>query len=532
MDGKEQHNQGHSTARTLGIKTARSGLTYAIGQVVGSLLVLVMLVMLARLLTASNFGIYAIAIAFYTILSVCGNFGMGTALRKSIPPVMSDKKRISEMISSGYAVALSIALAVAIIGALSSGFIAKSIYHNPSISGLLMFASLLVFLYVLFNLTLAILIALDKVKHGTFVYIAYALAQLLAAATLVILGYGVLGALAGLAIGLAVPALIGIAIIYRSAGFSKPSRKTIKELTGFSVPIVISNIAIQGPPNLAILLLGVYTTAAIVGNYNAAYRLGNFVSIFFVANSFILLPAFSKAFSDDNLRAKIGKIFNQSIYYTLLFFFPLLIFGVSVSQPLFTALFSGKYAMAPLYFAVIALGTTVTIISNYSGNLIVSYGNTKSFMKYQLAAVLIQVALLGALTPFLKATGILLSLFIVSPFIIDIMYINALKRQFSLKQEYGQMLRLAIPSVVLLALLTFASIAMHQSIWMIPLNLAATILLFPPLAVLTGGIRKENLEFIRDLSGTVRMKKAADVLVRYATLFMRTESHQTAHHPK
>ena len=439
-----------SSERALGIRAAKGTLIYTIGNIVGSLAVLLLLIILARLLNPSDFGLYAIAIAFYNILA--GHFVFGTVIRKEIPQA-KENRRIAELIINGYSVSLIIALAVSAIAMLASNFIAVSIYHNPAMTNSLVLASALVFLYALFNLTLATLIAIEKVKEGTVIYLLYAFIQLFASVALVLYGYGVFGAIVGLGIGLIIPSIIGICIIARhiEGRLVRPDKKTARHMVDFSVPVLASNVATYVPPNLAILLLGVYATSLTVGNYNAAFRFGSFVSVILVSISFVLLPAFAKAFSDKDLSSKIGKIYNSSIYYTLLLLLPVVIYVVSVSQPLMYLLFSSKYLLAPFYFAVIALGSTVGIISTYAGNLIVGYGDTKRFMYYQLLAVAIQVILLFALVPFFGANGALLALFVISQVLMDILFVYALSKQFTFKQHFAQILRLAIPAVILLA---------------------------------------------------------------------------------
>ncbi len=511
-----------SSVRTLGVNAAKSTLTYTIGNIIGSSAILLLLVILARLLKPVDFGIYAIAIAFYMLLSIGGHFGMGTALRKELPQILDNRKRVAELISNSYVIALLVALAIALIAMALSSTIAIDIYHNPGISSTLVLASSLVFFYALFNLTLAILIAIDRVRTGTMMYLSYAFIQLFAATALVVAGYGVFGAMVGLGISLLVPSLFGIykIFVYIEGKFVMPSKKAIKHLMGFSAPVVASNVAMQGPPNLAILLLGVYATAIIVGNYNAAFRFGNFVNVFLVANAFILLPSFAMAFSDKNLSLKIGKIYNSSIQYTLMLMLPVLVYAVSVARPLMRLLFSAQYSIAPFYFAVIVLGTSMGIISTYAGNLIVSYGDTKRFMAYQLLGVSIQIALLFVLTPLFQANGALLALFVISPIILDIIYINALYRQFSFRHSMGSMLRLVIPSLVLLALLYAITLLLHNAVYSLLTNLVLTVLLFPPLAVAFGGIRRENTELIREIGKSLRINRLADCLVKYTEMFM------------
>lgn len=518
---EDEAKESKNAARLLGMKAAKGTFIYTIGNVIGSAAVLLLLIILARLLNPSDFGLYAIAIAFYNLLA--GHFVFGTVIRKDIPQIEDNKEKIAELISNGYIIALIIALAVSIIAMLLSNFIAVSIYHNPAMSSSLVLASALVFLYALFNLTLATLIALDKTKEGTIIYLLYAFIQLFASVALVLAGYGVFGAIVGLGIGLIIPAIIGIYLIAKhiKGKFTGPRKSVIKHMLGFSTPVIASNIALFAPPNLAILLLGVYSTTLIVGNYNAAYRFGNFVSVILVSISFVLLPAFSKAFSDKKLAQKIGHIYNSSIYYTLLLLLPVVIYVVSVAHPLLYLLFSSKYNLAPFYFIIIALGSTLGIISTYASNLQVGYGDTKKFMYYQVLAVIIEIALLLVLTPLFGVNGVLLALFVISQVIIDIIYVYALYRQFSFKHQFRPLINLVIASVLLLALLFLITRFLNNSNWSLITNLVAIVILFPPLLAILGGIERKNIEFIRDLAKSLKISFIAKYILDYALFFIR-----------
>ncbi len=508
-----------SAVRKLGVSTAKGTLIYLAGNMIGSLAILLLLAILARLLSPAAFGLYAIAIAFYTILT--GHFTFGVILRKEVPG-MTEREKIRELMGGAYAVALIVGLAIAMAAVLLSGPIATYIYHDASFAPSLMLAGALVFLYTFFNLMLASLVAMGRVKYGTIIYLSYAFIQLVASTALVLMGYGVFGAIAGLGAGLLVPSLLGLYWVVRHAGRpSKPSRETMRHVVGFTSPLIASSIANQAPPNLAILLLGVFATTTVVGNYNAAFKFGNFVNVILLAVSYVLLPAFSRSFTDKRLSSKIGKIYNSSIYYTLLLLLPVVVYAVSVSQPLVLALFSSEYTMAPLYFALIAIGTTVGMLNTYASNLQIGYGDTRRFMKYQLAAALIQVALLGALVPYLGAIGAILALFIVSQIAINFLYIWALDRQFSLRHSFGGPARLAAASAVLLALLYGVTLLLQGSYWAILTNIVITVALFPPLAALFGAVRKWNLDFVNEVAHEIRLGKLGDYITGYAALFVK-----------
>ncbi len=508
-------------AKELGVRAAKGTAIYTVGNITGSLIVLLLLAILARLLSPAEFGLYAIAIAFYNLLSA--HFVFGTAMRKELPRSKDDKERQSGIISNGYYIAMPIAVAVAVAAVLLSGYVATGIYHNRAMAGQLEIASAMVVLYALFNMTLATLIAVGKTKKGTVLYLMYAIIQLIASVALVMLGYGVSGAIAGMGIGLIVPSAIGMLWVAQHIDwkFTNPSGSVMKGLAGFSAPVLASNVAQFAPTNLAILLLGVYASPLIVGNYNAAFRFGNFVSVVLASVSFVLLPIFSTAFSERSLSAKIGRIYNSSIYYTLLMLLPLLVYVVSVAHPLMFLLFSKEYALAPLYFIVIALGSALGIIGIYASNLQVGFGNTKLFMYYQLLAVAIQVALLFALTPLLGVDGVLLALFVISQVLIDIIYVYALYRQFRFRHEFARIARLIAPAAILVALLYPITLLLHNGDAALAVNLVLVVLLFPPLAALFKGVTGKELSFIRAATEGYGAGFIAKYILDYTQMFIR-----------
>ena len=75
------HEALHESSKA---RVARHGIIYVTGQMVGSVAVFLTLIILARQLQPAELGLYAIAIAFYTLLGIFSTFSMGTALRKKL----------------------------------------------------------------------------------------------------------------------------------------------------------------------------------------------------------------------------------------------------------------------------------------------------------------------------------------------------------------------------------------------------------------------------------------------------------------
>jgi len=510
----------------LSLDTAKKGVIYIGGEIATSVVTLILLIFLARFLQPSLFGLYAIAIAFNAILGIASNFGVGTTFRTLIPKMKmeKEKEKIDEMLCNGYFVALVLALLLTIAGMIASPYIANNIYHNSALVLPLELASIAEFFTVLFNLSQGAMVGLGLVKEATIANGVYSVLYLVGSVVLVLLGYGVTGAVAGLVVGLVLASVPSIYYIVKDTKLKLTGlrKQVMKKVTEFSVPIVTSYVATQGAQQFSVLLLGVYAAATVVGNYGAAFKLARIIEIVTTAITFILLGAFAEALAKRQTSKKIGEIYNGSLYYSALFLFPLIAYAISVAQPISNLLFSSIYTTAPLYFAVIAFGMALGLIALYAGTLIISSGNPKKFMKYQVSAVIIQIVLLLVLTPLYQAIGVLIALYLITPILLNILYMKALEDQFKFKHAFGQLIKITILSVVIGLFLYYAARAMHESGWTLVLNAVLMVAVFPPLAAWTKTVTKANLEFIKHTGARLKqLKTIIDLLVGYTYIFVR-----------
>lgn len=514
------------SAEELGIATARSGTVFVLSKVGGAAVTLMLLIFLTRYLRPADYGIYTLAVAFATLLGAGGNFGIGTALRKKLPEEKAEMKRRLGIISNAYAVSTLIALAISIAGIVLSGTIATHVYGNSSMAAPLEVASVIVLLTVLFNITIAVLVGLDMIKESAISNVTYTVIQLFATVILVALGYGVLGAMAGLAAGLLIGFILAFAYVAAN-GYARavmPSVKVARELTRFSAPVVVANIVASGTTSFAIAFLGVFAGAAVVGSFGAAYKLGRIVELVLTSTTFVLLPAFSKMFASEHLARRVSSIYGSSIYYMLLLLLPVLAWMVGAATPLTRLLFSSAYASAPFYFAVIAIGTAVGVIGSFAATLIIGNGDTKRFMRYQVIVVVAEVAMLLAFVPLYKAIGVLVAMFVIAPIFFDALYLRALREQFGLRLDMRRLASVALAAGVTGAVMLGIVIAMHGRYLSILATAAVDLLLYPALVVLFRGVGRRNIEFVRSIGKRFGMLYAPmNAMLRYAELFMPKE---------
>ncbi|MGI0100943.1 MAG: oligosaccharide flippase family protein [Candidatus Micrarchaeaceae archaeon] len=500
---------------------AEGGIFFTTSSIIRSALSLVLLVVLARLLQPSSYGLYSIVVALALIMGMNTDFGVGNALRKKLPESGSGGRTI-DIINNSYFASLSIGLCIFIIGMVAAPYVALYLYHNASLTLPIRIGFAAVVFSALMTANAAVLLGLRKGKIAGLGYIAYALSSLIASVVLVLLGYGVTGALFGLLAGYVVGFALSLALVLKHVEYriTRPSWITLKELYGFSTPVLASNMANTGIRDLGVVLLGIFATAAIVGNYGAAFKLGSLGDVILVAFMQALVPAYSYAMSKKGLSNKVESIYNRSVHYTLVFLLPLLVFLIASSRALIYLLFSSAYGLAPLYFAIIATGIVVNIFNRYGSAVVIGAGKVKEYMKYQVIIAAAVAALLFILTPLLGVMGVLIALFVVSPVALDVAFVAFLKKRMNVTLHLRKLFGVAAASLVLLAMLYYSSQLLHQRLLSLPVNAAVALVAYPPLLVLLRGADSNDIGFIESMGKRMHISAVAKPFARYASMFL------------
>lgn len=517
-----------------GINAAKSGGIFLSSNVISSILILVMSVFVARYLQPADFGLYTIVVAFSTFLSMGGNFGIGTAFRKYIP---ENKKSdvLGNMIASGYLISIIISVTITVVAIAFSPYIATMLYKDAALALPLMIASITFLLSVMLNLNIAALVALKKNRKSAYSIIGYSSIEMVAAIVLVYLGYGVLGAIAGIAIGTFIGLLISFASLFKEIELKtfKATKKMIGKLTSFSVPVVISYVFQNGVINFGILFLGLYASSFMLGNFGAAFRLGRFIEVLLASSTIVLLPTFAEAIT-NGFSKDIGLIYNKSVYYTFLLILPIVAYISATSVQISKLFFTSSYTLTPFYLSFIVIGSAINIIGTYAGILLLGYGKAKDFMKYQVMGIIVEVMLLAYLVPLHTALGLLVAIFAIGPVLMGIIYTIILKKDLSIKIEYGKIGKLVIAAVIsgfmifeaagYINMAVFTLLNNHNIalIAVIITNIIIMAFLYPLLAAVLGAVRERDLKFIKGVSSRIKItKKPINIIIWYTKLFIR-----------
>ncbi len=508
-----------------GRRAARMASYILIAKVLSFLAMGIAFLVVVRLLGPNLYGVYTVALAASGFFGTFGSLGISSALMKFIPEYMErkEKKKVGRTIADGMWIMLLMGTAFAAITFLLSGYLAAGM-HNPSYGPVIQVASLVVVLSVLYGAITSVLIGLGRERQFAAVTIIQVVSQAALAILLALSGWGAYAPLVALILGYVIGLALSLAFVYLRDAVTamRPSGSGMRELLKFSWPIGLSGILGSSINNIIPIVLGVFATAFVLGNFGVVSKISSLMDIVTGSIGMALLPSFAGSFARGESTKRVGKYYAYSVHFSFVLMAPVIIAVIMLAQPVSVTAFSALYTLAPAYVQIFALGLLVSIFGIYTTQLLIGAGKVKQLIKYTAAMTAIQLALIPMLIPTLGGYGAVLLLYLITPLLTDTLFIYAIKRDFGAGIWVGKLARAsaanAMMAVLLLPVMWFLG-SSYVSI------IAAAVLIFaayPPLIAVTGGLTAKDLDIMRNvMRGVPALGQLMGVLSSYAGLFSR-----------
>lgn len=343
-------------------KIAKNFSWLLVGNIASGLINFFTIIYVARVLGAAAFGLFQFVQAFLLYLVIIVDSGLSTYGMREIA---QDRSRAAAISINILALRLLIALVTFCLS-----LILLLIIPIPPMIRLLFIVTFLLIFYRALN-TDWIFQGLEKMEY-------LAVSKLLFSATtfffmfIFVKGPGdlvripLIQFLFGLVIALAFLLLL----------FTRFFRLDLKQLTVQSwpkafmiaIPLGVSTIFLQIYDNLDTIMLGLMAQPAIVGIYNAAYRMFYLFAGVFSLWLATVLPVVCKRISEDNARAKV--FLEKFMSLTLLLMIPITLLG-ALSAPLLIKIFFGdEYVQAIPALRILVWVLIPLAVSNTYGCLV------------------------------------------------------------------------------------------------------------------------------------------------------------------
>lgn len=415
----------------MGKSSATGSFHLLIGVVGSSVILAVGTLILAALLPVESYGLYYMAMIPASIINFFRDWGINSAMIQKIASLRAAGKNdeIHDVILSGvvFEVVSGVALALISFAVAYPLAVIISPADAPSLSLYIAIMSISIFAGALTAAASSIFVGFERMKLNSLTSVFQATVKTALGPLLIVLGFGVLGAVYAAAASIFIGGLVSILIVYfalfrplRQCKVGKCDiKKTLKPLLKYGLPLTVSSIVVGVMPLIFSLSMAVYADTWMMGNYSAANNfmvLLTFVS-FPVATA--LFPVFSKL-KPETEPSLVKTVFSSSVKYTALILVPATMMIITLATPMVNTLFpqdgimnalfvanaQPKFPFAPIFLALSAAINLFVLVGNISlGTFQTGIGKTNQVMKQSILSLAVGLPLAYFFVGYMASLG-------------------------------------------------------------------------------------------------------------------------------
>ena len=187
-----------------------------IGVATSTIIMAVGTIILTRLLSPAEYGLYAIAMIPSLMINLFRDWGVNSAMTKYIAGfrVSHKEEETRDVIAAGLIFEVATGLALSFLSLLSASFIASAIFHRPESASYIAIVSVTIISGSLLTASQSGFVGFERMGLNSFTIICQSIVKTLIGPVLVVLGYSVLGAVLGYTASLVAAGVIGLATFY------------------------------------------------------------------------------------------------------------------------------------------------------------------------------------------------------------------------------------------------------------------------------------------------------------------------------
>jgi O-antigen/teichoic acid export membrane protein len=369
----------------------------AVSTIIGSVFVII----IARLLGPGGYGLYTLCWVLPALLASVADLGISSALTRYGASLRWEGKysKLASMIRSGIIFNFVLGVVATFLVLLFSNQLAKFALNRQSIGSLVALASVTIFLQCLFTLTYNGFVGLDRMERGALMVVLREATKLIVAPVLVIVGFGVAGAIAGQVVGWVFASTLGVAFLFSCRRILKQAPTKIASVEGmrpdlemmmrYGLPLYAGNLLVVVFTQYQNIVLAFFTSNIEIGNFSAAVNFAALINVVSTPIVTALFPAFSKL-DLQTARDDLRKMLELSVKYTSLLILPMTVAISTLSKDLTGAVYGSAYGSASTYLTLyvclfLLTGIGYQVLANFFNGI----GRTNETLKITIVQLLI-----------------------------------------------------------------------------------------------------------------------------------------------
>ena len=374
--------------RTTGQTAAKNTFWLTISNVGGRALRAVVIIYSARVLGATEWGLFSYALSFVALITVFTDFGIGPILTREAAKT-SDPLQKSRIVSTAFF--LKIALLVVGVGLVI--FAAPDLTTIKEARFLFPIVSLILIFDTLQGFGFSLVRSLEKMELEAAFYLTTNVAIVIFGFLALHFSPSVRFFAYAYAAGTAVGATVTIFALrkYFSKIFSNFQKKLVAPILGSAWPFVISGLMGSLMLNTDILLIGFFLSAEQVGIYSAADRPIQLLYVLPAILATSIFPIFARlaVSSQQKMRSVLERVLSLAFLLSM----PLALGGLVLGGDIIRIVFGQAYIPAVSSFRVLVITISINFTTAILSNAIFAYNRQKDLIKFAALGGIINIVL-------------------------------------------------------------------------------------------------------------------------------------------
>jgi len=440
----------------IGKASARSSFHLFLGQASSTLIMAATAVMVGRLLGPEKYGVYTVALTVPSLLILFLDLGISSALVRFVAKLCSDDRsgEAASLARVGVLFKVSASAGISLLAYLLSQQIATGFLGRPDATFFVTIAVLYLPGQAVLQTVSSVYIGLDRADISSYLMNVQAVSKAIISVALVIVGWGVVGALLGAGLGAVLASGVGILFMWKvlpRSGHTVDNNSTLFEGLGpmlsYGFPIYLSALLVGLLPQYYGLVLARFVSDLEIGNYSTTVNFSAITSLVTVPVSTALFPAFSKL-SVRKSRESVEKMFRLSVKYTSLIVVPTAVALVLFSREVVYALYGASFEFAPGYLSLYALNFLNTVLGSIVlGNFFSGQGETRAVFKVGVVTFFLSIFTAPVLVSLFRVPGLMVSM-LISGLVSAFFSLLLCRRMYGVNIDFSSSFKILLSSII------------------------------------------------------------------------------------
>ncbi|MDY6894854.1 MAG: flippase [Thermotogota bacterium] len=372
----------------LGRNVLKNSIYNSSGTLITSATGLIITVLLARLLSPEEYGLFYLALSVGFLLLTFTDLGINATLIRYVSHAIgnNEEKLARSYFRYLFRFNLLLTLLVSVTLIILAEPLAVYVFDKPSLYLPLVVVGFFIVVTSLRNFIKCTFHAFHEFKVNTITSVVYEGLRLALIPLFIFFGYAVFGAMIGVFLSSLGALLVLLFLILKKHPFLLDKdvmdldRKKILRFLGFLTIGSISGVIFAYVDSI---MLGIFLPAESVGFYRIGYNIV-FAVVGLISIANVLLPVFTQL-KDFELRNAFNKVFK----YSMTFSFPFALGLIFVSENLIELVFGTEYLPAMIPMQILSFNIIIATTSGFFGHIL----NAKEKPEYTAAITIISMSL-------------------------------------------------------------------------------------------------------------------------------------------